>query len=88
MRKHIELSGILTIFFECQEYMRELNDTGSFPDESEKTPMCYLKCFLESVGAIDHDDKVDKTKTTEIFVLDNEDLVDDCTSDISKLLNR
>lgn len=82
------MSGILTIFFECLEYMRELNDTGSFPDESEKTPMCYLKCFLESVGAIDHDDKVDKQKTTEIFVLDNEDLVDDCTSDISKLLNR
>lgn len=64
--------------------MRDFNETGSFPDESEKTPMCYLKCYLEAVGIINSEHKVDKEKTVKMFNLDNEEVIGECSNEVCK----
>lgn len=67
--------------FICLEYIQELNDTGSFPDESEKTAMCFIKCFLQTTGVWTSDDKPDKEKTVSIYQLDNGEVVEDCSNE-------
>jgi PBP/GOBP family len=64
--------------------MRELNDTGSFPDESEKTPMCFVKCILEGAGVLTSNNDINKVKAIALYQLDNEDLVDDCVIEMGE----
>lgn len=65
--------------------MKELNDTGSFPDESERTPMCFIKCILEGAGILSKQNDINKEKTLEAYKLDNDDLVDDCVIEMGEL---
>ncbi|XP_023727981.1 general odorant-binding protein 84a isoform X2 [Cryptotermes secundus] len=37
------------------EYDVRLLNFGSFPDESDKTPMCFIHCFMDKGGMIDTD---------------------------------
>lgn len=68
-----------------QEYLQELNDTGSFPDESEKIPLCYMKCYLEAIGVMNSEHKVDKEKTVLMFKLENDETIDECSNEICEL---
>ncbi|GBP54867.1 hypothetical protein EVAR_11619_1 [Eumeta japonica] len=31
-------------------YLHSLNESGSFPDETDETPKCYIRCVLEKTG--------------------------------------
>lgn len=64
--------------------MKELNDTGSFPDESEKNPMCFLKCIIEGLGILKNDNDIDKTKAIEAYKLNNDEMVDECTIEMGE----
>jgi hypothetical protein len=59
-----------------------MNDTGSFPDESEKTPMCFIKCYLEAVGVLDSESKADKEKTILMYKIENDEVFDECLNEI------
>lgn len=59
-----------------------MNETGSIPDESEKTPMCYMKCYLEAVGVLDNENKADKEKTVMMYKIENDEVVDECSNEI------
>nr|UDM59714.1 putative odorant binding protein 14 [Corcyra cephalonica] len=48
-------------------YIEALNESGSFPDETDKTPKCYVRCVLESTGVASEDGKYDPAKTAEVF---------------------
>ncbi|CRK97306.1 CLUMA_CG010701, isoform A [Clunio marinus] len=62
----------------------ELNDTGSFPDEVEMTPMCFLKCYLESIGVLDKELQINRVKAVELYNLnDDSETYDDCADDMS-----
>lgn len=61
-----------------------MNDTGSFPDELDKTPMCFVKCYLESVGVVGPEDKIETQKALEMYQLENADLVEECVGEISE----
>ena len=66
------------------EYLQELNDTGSFPDEYEKIPMCFIKCYLESLGVISSDGKIVVEKAISAYQIDNEEDVDNCIKELSE----
>lgn len=61
-----------------------MNDTGSFPDESEKTPMCFLKCFLEILGILNSENEIDKEKATSVYQIEDDNIIDDCSKEICK----
>lgn len=83
MESFRESFAYLKIYF--IEYLQELSDTGSFPEESEKTPMCYIKCYLESVGVLKEENVINKEKAVEFYQLDSDDLVEECMSKIGEL---
>lgn len=68
-----------------QEFLQELNDTGSFPDESDKTAMCFIKCYLETIGVWTKDYKVNKEKMILMYQLDSDDIIDDCSNETCRL---
>lgn len=70
------------------ENLQELNDTGSFPEESDKTPMCFVKCYLEALGVISNDGIVNGKKAVEMYHLKSDDLVVECKSEVSKFILR
>ncbi|XP_045517572.1 general odorant-binding protein 84a [Pieris brassicae] len=48
---------LIEVLTECNDsfriemsYIEALNASGSFPDETEKTPKCYIRCVLEKTG--------------------------------------
>lgn len=65
------------------DYLKELNDTGSFPDETEKIPMCFVKCYLESADILSPDGKVNKEKAVSMLWKDAGDSVDECVQEMS-----
>lgn len=65
-----------------------MNDTGSFPDESEKTPMCFLKCFLETLGILNSENEIDKEKATSVYQIEDDNIIDDCSKEICKQRKR
>lgn len=70
-----------------KDYLQELNDTGSFPDESEKTSMCFMKCYLEAIGVMNSEHKVDKEKTLVMYKLDDDEVIDECSNEVCELIN-
>nr|AMA98156.1 chemosensory protein [Blattella germanica] len=59
---------------ECNEsfpidmgYLKDLNDTGSFHDEDNKTPKCFIRCVLMKAGLMDEDFTFDAPKLKEAF---------------------
>lgn len=62
-----------------------MNETGSFPDEFDKTPMCFVKCYLETIGVMYENGKVDTDKAEAAYELDSDEVVDECVTEIGKL---
>nr|ALS03860.1 odorant-binding protein 12 [Ectropis obliqua] len=49
-------------------YLVSLNETGSFPNETDKTPKCFLRCVLQSLEVASMDDgKIDPKRAAEVF---------------------
>ena len=65
------------------DYLKELNDTGSFPDETEKIPMCFIKCYLESADILSSDGKVNKERAVSMLWKDAGESVDECIQEMS-----
>lgn len=65
------------------DYLKELNDTGSFPDETEKIPMCFIKCYLESADILSSEGKVNKERAVSMLWKDAGDSVDECIQEMS-----
>ncbi|XP_047999476.1 uncharacterized protein LOC125236640 [Leguminivora glycinivorella] len=59
----MDIMGALT---DCNEtfridisYLLALNESGSFPDETDRTPKCYVRCVLEMVDVATADGQFD-----------------------------
>ncbi|XP_045503408.1 general odorant-binding protein 84a [Colias croceus] len=66
---------ITDIRSECNEtfriemfYLESLNTTGSFPDETDKTPKCYVRCVLERSLVMSEDGQFDPERTADTFM--------------------
>ncbi|XP_053695515.1 general odorant-binding protein 84a [Sabethes cyaneus] len=69
-------------FIITMDYLAELNDTGSFPDETDKTPMCFMRCFLQQRGILNENDKINKEQAIATGWVQNGDTIDDCLQDM------
>uniref|UniRef100_A0A1B0DAQ8 Uncharacterized protein n=1 Tax=Phlebotomus papatasi TaxID=29031 RepID=A0A1B0DAQ8_PHLPP len=65
-------------FRTSEEFLQELNKTGSFPEEADKTPMCFLKCYLEKTAVISDEGDINEEKVHEIYPTLASDGIDDC----------
>ncbi|KAJ6636111.1 General odorant-binding protein 84a [Pseudolycoriella hygida] len=65
-------------------YLEEMNMTGSYPDETEKLPMCFMKCYLEKVGVMSSENVIDMKAATQHFST-NEDLINSCLMEQSEI---
>lgn len=61
-----------------------MNETGSFPDESEKTPMCYMQCFLDSLGVLASGSTINKEMAAAVYDIDDDSLLDDCMAELGE----
>lgn len=48
--------------------------------------MCFMKCYLETVGILSSNNGVNKEKVFTMFQLNNEELTDECTKEMSELV--
>lgn len=62
--------------------MVELNTTGTFPDESDKTPMCYIRCYLNEFGVL-KEDILDKQRAIELHWASSDDTLDECVKEVN-----
>ncbi|XP_055542611.1 general odorant-binding protein 84a [Wyeomyia smithii] len=69
-------------FIITMDYLTELNDTGSFPDETDKTPMCFMRCFLQQRAILNEDDKINKDQAVATGWVQNGDTIDECLQDM------
>ncbi|XP_058823367.1 general odorant-binding protein 84a [Topomyia yanbarensis] len=70
-------------FIITMDYLSELNDTGSFPDETDKTPMCFMRCFLQKNGILTEDDKINKELAISAGWVKNGETIDECLQDMT-----
>ncbi|CAG9559449.1 unnamed protein product [Danaus chrysippus] len=79
-------NDLIPIMAECNEtfriemyYLESLNTSGSFPDETDRTPKCFLRCMLEKSEVASTDSQFDVSRTADVFrqirVLPHDDLV-------------
>ncbi|XP_055313366.1 general odorant-binding protein 84a [Sitodiplosis mosellana] len=73
-------------FRTSMEYLDELNSTGAFPDETDKTPMCYIRCYLDAVGII-KDDELNREKANEMAWATSEDTLEECEKEVTDKTN-
>ncbi|XP_067015320.1 general odorant-binding protein 84a [Anabrus simplex] len=65
-------------------YFEQLNTTGSFQDESDDIPMCFLHCIFDKAGLIDIKGAFDVKMSQELYrtmqpdMPEVEDMVEDC----------
>ncbi|CAG4968334.1 unnamed protein product [Parnassius apollo] len=57
---------MMNIMKDCNEtfriemsYLEQLNNSGSFSDETDRTPKCYIRCVLETSGVATQDGQFD-----------------------------
>nr|AXF80671.1 pheromone-binding protein 3 [Scirpophaga excerptalis] len=69
-----ETIDLMAVMVECNEtfriemgYIDALNQSGSFPDETDKTQKCYVRCVLEKTGIATPDAQYDTSRTAMIF---------------------
>ncbi|XP_059610264.1 general odorant-binding protein 84a [Phlebotomus argentipes] len=74
-------------FRTTEEFLQELNKTGSFPDESDKTPMCFLKCYLEKTSIISDEGDINDEKVLVMFPTLTTDGIDDCKKEMDHTNN-
>lgn len=63
-------------------YLVDLNTTGAFPDETDKTPMCFVRCYLNNVGIL-KEDELDRDKAVEMAWATSEEALDDCNKEVA-----
>lgn len=68
--------------FTTLDYLIELNTTGAFPDETDKTPMCYIRCYLENVGIL-KDDELDRDKAMQMAWSSSDESLDECNKEVA-----
>nr|QGH51240.1 putative odorant binding protein 4 [Conopomorpha sinensis] len=66
-------------------YLSSLNDSGTFPDETDRTPMCFLRCLLEQTEVMSPEGTFDGMRAALVFAKDRQgrdaaDLVETATS--------
>ncbi|EAT32555.1 AAEL015313-PA [Aedes aegypti] len=78
------------IYAECNktfaismDFLNELNDTGSFPDETDKTPMCFIRCFLQKGEIVTSDDKINKEQAVALGWVKSGETIDDCLQELT-----
>lgn len=49
--------------------------------------MCYVKCVIEGLKVLKHGGDVDKARTIEVYSLNNDELVDDCSKEMSEFFS-
>ncbi|GAB0100508.1 General odorant-binding protein 84a [Sergentomyia squamirostris] len=74
-------------FRTSEEFLQELNQTGSFPDESDKTPMCFLKCYLEKMAILSDEGDINEEKVIQMFPTVNNEGIDDCKKEMDHTNN-
>ncbi|KAL4711946.1 hypothetical protein ACJJTC_006115 [Scirpophaga incertulas] len=69
-----ETIDLMAVMVECNEtfriemsYVEALNQSGSFPDETDKTQKCYVRCVLEKTGVATPDAEYDTARTAMLF---------------------
>lgn len=67
-----------------EDYLEELNKTGSFPDESDVVPMCYIKCFLEKVGIMSEEGDINEERVIQLMPDSTKDMIVDCGEEMDK----
>ncbi|VVC96407.1 unnamed protein product [Leptidea sinapis] len=50
-----------------QSYLEALNVSGSIPDETDKTPKCFLRCVLEKTKVLSEDGEFDVERTADVL---------------------
>uniref|UniRef100_A0A182P057 Uncharacterized protein n=1 Tax=Anopheles epiroticus TaxID=199890 RepID=A0A182P057_9DIPT len=65
------------------EYLAELNQTGSFPDETDKIPLCFIRCYLKTLGILTEDDKVNKEVALGLNWATSGETVDECLDEMT-----
>nr|CAS90131.1 odorant-binding protein 7 precursor [Bombyx mori] len=48
-------------------YLESLNDSGSFPDETDKTPKCYIRCVLEKTEILSENGVLNPATAALVF---------------------
>nr|XP_019527278.2 uncharacterized protein LOC109399298 [Aedes albopictus] len=81
--------SIESIYAECNdsfvttmEYLETLNKTGRFPEESDLTPLCFLRCFLHKSGVYDEMENVIGEMAVEIGWVENLQTIDECVEEM------
>nr|ANC60174.1 odorant-binding protein 3 [Plutella xylostella] len=66
-----DMMGIMT---HCNEtfrfdpaYWQSLNESGTFPDENDKNPKCFIRCVLEGTRVASLDSVFDAARAAEVF---------------------
>ncbi|XP_026488971.1 general odorant-binding protein 84a [Vanessa tameamea] len=67
----VDLMGIM---LDCNDtfrvempYLDTFNKSGSFPDETDRTPKCFVRCVLEKSEVAMEDNQFNVTRTAELF---------------------
>ncbi|XP_034827943.1 general odorant-binding protein 84a [Maniola hyperantus] len=73
-RDNIEEFNLIEVMVECNDsfrvemsYLESFNKSGSLPDETDKTPKCYMRCVLEKAGIASPASQFNVKRTAEIF---------------------
>ncbi|XP_039752361.1 general odorant-binding protein 84a [Pararge aegeria] len=73
-RAKSEEFNIMEVMVECNDsfrvetsYLESFNKSGSFPDETDKTPKCFMRCVLEKSGVASPASQFNVKRTAEIF---------------------
>lgn len=61
-----------------------MNRTGSFPDESDVMPMCFIKCYLEKIGVMSDEGDINEERAIELMPDTTKDMIVDCAEEMSK----
>ncbi|XP_023943791.2 general odorant-binding protein 84a [Bicyclus anynana] len=73
-RDKSEEFNLMEVMVECNDsfrvemsYLASFNKSGSFPDETDKTPKCFMRCVLEKSGVASPASQFNVKRTAEIF---------------------
>ncbi|XP_045454163.1 general odorant-binding protein 84a-like [Melitaea cinxia] len=65
---------VMGVMIDCNDtfrvempYLDSFNKSGSFPDETDRTPKCFMRCVLEKVEVVSEDGQFDVNRTAEVF---------------------
>ncbi|XP_058120209.1 general odorant-binding protein 84a [Anopheles ziemanni] len=65
------------------DYLSELNETGSFPDETDRIPLCFMRCYLQTLGILTEDEKVNKETAMKLKWASSGETIDECLEEMT-----